>query len=75
MTVTLQEAQTTLCELIRTRPPGEPLLITDGGVVVATLLTPPPPAPTLVPKLGTLRGTVLSMAHFDDPLPGFEEYT
>lgn len=75
MTVTLQEAQTTLPELIRTQPPGEPLLITDGGVVVATLVTPSPPAQTPAPKLGTLRSTVLSMEHFDDPLPGFEEYT
>ena len=27
-----------------------------------------------VPRLGTLRGTVLSMEHFDDPLEEFEEY-
>lgn len=76
MTVTMEEAQAKLPELIRTREPGEELHITDGGVVVATLIpSPPPTSPPKPPiRLGTLRGTVLSMEHFDDPLPGFEEY-
>ena len=75
MTVTLEEAQAKLPELIRGWVPGEELRITDGGVVVATLVpSPPVPQPKPPIKLGTLRGTVLSMEHFDDPLPGFEEY-
>jgi antitoxin (DNA-binding transcriptional repressor) of toxin-antitoxin stability system len=75
MTVTLEEAQATLPEIIRTHTSGEPVQITDGGVVVATLVpAPPPPQPKPPIRLGTLRGTVLSMEHFDDPLPGFEEY-
>lgn len=74
MTVTLEEAQAKLTELIRTRTPGEELHITDGGVVVATLIPAPSAAAKPPIKLGTLRGTILSMEHFDDPLPGFEEY-
>ena len=78
MTVTLEEAQAKLPELIRGRGPGEELHITDGGVVVATLLPAPVPSPPPPPKpprqFGTLRGTVLSMEHFDDPIEGFEEY-
>lgn len=69
MTVTLEEAQAKLPELIHGR---EELQITDGGVVVATLIPAPPPTPQQPKppiKLGTLRGTVLSMEHFDDPLP------
>ena len=72
MTVTLEEAQAKLTELVRGR---EELHITDGGVVVATLVPVPPPPQAKPPRmLGTLRGSVLSMEHFDDPLPGFEEY-
>lgn len=80
MTVTLEEVPTKLLGLLRNPPPGEELHITDGGVVIATVVpaaspTPAvPPAPKPLRKLGTLRGTVLSMEHFDDPLPGFEEY-
>ena len=77
MTMTLEEVPTKLLGLLRNPPPGEELQITDGGVVIATVVpTPPPvpPAPKPPRKLGTLRGTVLSMEHFDDPLPGFEEY-
>ncbi len=77
MTVTLEEAQAALPHLL-CNPSGEPLLITDGGVVIATVLATPqltqPAQPKPLRKLGTLQGTVLSMEHFDDPLPGFEEY-
>lgn len=80
MTVTLEEVPTKLPGLLRNPPPGEELHITDGGVVIATVVPAPPPTPPAPPatkppiKLGTLRGTVLSMEHFDDPIPGFEEY-
>lgn len=77
MTVTLEEVPTKLLDLLRNPPPGEELQLTAGGVVVATVVPvqpPPPPTPKPPRQLGTLRGTVLSMEHFDDPLPGFEEY-
>lgn len=77
-TVTIQEAQATLPDLIRQLPPGEELVITEGGQSVARLVATPPapeqPEPPKLRQLGTLRGTVLSMEHFDDPLEEFEEY-
>jgi antitoxin (DNA-binding transcriptional repressor) of toxin-antitoxin stability system len=72
MTVTLDEVPTKLLELLRNPPPGEELQLT--GVVVATVVPVVPPTPKPPIQLGTLRGTVLSMEHFDDPLPGFEGY-
>lgn len=73
-TVTLEEAQTTLADLIHRLPPGEEISITENDRVVAKLVVPPADTPRKVPRLGTLRGTVLSMEHFDDPLEEFEEY-
>jgi prevent-host-death family protein len=72
--VTLEEAQAKLPELIERQAPGEELRITVNGETVARLVTVP--RRTKEPrKLGTMRGTVLSMEHFDDPLEEFEEYT
>ena len=74
--VTLEEAQANLPELIEKQLPGEELQITVNGETVAKLVTVPRQSkePRKVPQLGTLRGTVLSMEHFDDPLEEFEEY-
>ena len=47
MTVTLEEAQAKLSELIHGWVSGEELHITDGGVVVATLVPVPLPPPPL----------------------------
>ena len=75
-TISLQEAQANLPELIQRQVPGEELQITLNGEIVAKLVTVPkrPQEPRKVPQLGTLRGSVLSMEHFDDPLEEFEEY-
>ena len=76
VTVSLQEAQATLPELFRRLAPGEELVITDGDRPVARLTPAPPPAPEPPReprKLGTMRGTVLSMEHFDAPLDDFAE--
>ena len=74
-TLTIQEAQATLSDLIHRLTPGEEVVITENDQPVARLVqTAPPPAPRKVPRLGTLRGTVLSMEHFDDPLEDFKEY-
>ena len=67
-TITIQEAQTNLADVIRRLQPGEEVSITDNEKTVAKLVAPPPEPPTRERKLGTLRGTVLSMEHFDDPL-------
>lgn len=74
-TITIQEARDRLSELIHRLTPGEEVIITENDQPVARLtLAAPPSEPRKVPKLGTLRGTVLSMEHFDDPLEDFQEY-
>ncbi|MBY0524278.1 MAG: hypothetical protein K2R98_12810 [Gemmataceae bacterium] len=73
-TITIQEAQATLNVLIHRLTPGEEVVITENDRPIARLIpTPPEPAPK-PRQFGTLRGTVLSMEHFDDPLEEFEEY-
>jgi len=71
--LTVDEAQAHLAEIIDRLTPGEEVVLTRGDKPVATIRATPPP-PREAPRLGTLRGTVLSMAHFDDPLEEFEEY-
>jgi prevent-host-death family protein len=75
-TVSIQEAQARLLELIRGLTPGEEVTITEDNQPVARLV--PAGSPRLRPprRLGTLRGTVLHMApDFDAPLEDFKEYT
>jgi prevent-host-death family protein len=74
-TVSIEEAQNKLSELIHRLTPGEEVVITENNQPVARLVPAAPTGePRKVPRLGTLRGTVLSMDHFDDPLEDFEEY-
>ncbi|MCY2968611.1 MAG: type II toxin-antitoxin system prevent-host-death family antitoxin [Planctomycetota bacterium] len=74
-TVTIQEAQATLSDLIHRLGSGEEVLITENDRPVARLVwTPAPPVPK-PRQLGTLKGVVLSMApDFDAPLEDFKEY-
>jgi prevent-host-death family protein len=72
-TITLQQAQATLSDLIHRLTPGEELIITENNKPVARLVATPPESPK-PRQFGTLRGTVLSMEHFDDPLEDFAEY-
>jgi antitoxin (DNA-binding transcriptional repressor) of toxin-antitoxin stability system len=72
-TITIQEAQATLLELIHRLSPGEEVVITENDHPVARLL----PATGMKPqrKLGTMQGTVLYMApDFDAPLDDFKDY-
>jgi prevent-host-death family protein len=73
-TITIQEAQTRLSELIHRLTPGEEVIITENNQPVARLiLTAPPGRKPRQP--GRLRGTVLYMApDFDAPLEDFKEY-
>jgi hypothetical protein len=73
MVVTLQAAQANLAMLIRGQFPGAVLEVIENGEVIAEVgvLKKFEKRP---PRLGTLRGTVLSMEGFDDPLEEFEEY-
>jgi antitoxin (DNA-binding transcriptional repressor) of toxin-antitoxin stability system len=73
-TITIQEAQAKLLELIHRLTPGEEVLITENDQPVARLLPTTGAKPQR--KLGTMRGTVLYVApDFDAPLDDFKEYT
>ncbi len=73
-TISIQQAQSNLSELIHRLSPGEEIVIMEDDRPVARLtaasrpMTPPRPP-------GFLRGSVLSMApDFDAPLDEFKEY-
>ena len=70
-TITIQEAQATLSDLIHRLSVGDEVTITENDQPVVKLT---PTRSRRIPQLGTMAGTVLSMEHFDDPLEEFEEY-
>lgn len=71
-TMTVEEAQAKLPELIRNLAPGDELVLTENEQPVAKLIAAAKPAQR---KFGTLKGTVLYMARdFDAPLEEFKEY-
>jgi antitoxin (DNA-binding transcriptional repressor) of toxin-antitoxin stability system len=73
-TITLEEAQARLPEVIAALQPGEELVITRNDLPVAKLTGQAKGEPTRR-QLGTLKGTVLYMApDFDAPLEDFKEY-
>lgn len=72
--LTVQEAQTRLSDLIHDLKPGDEVFLTENGQPVARLV--PAEQPRRAPRRpGTLRGTVKFMApDFDAPLDDFKEY-
>ena len=72
--LTVQEAQAKLSELIHNLKPGDEVVITDNDQPVARLVAAE--RQQRVPRRpGTLRGTVKYMApDFDAPLDDFTEY-
>ena len=74
-TVTEQEAQSHLSEIIDKLPPDEEIVITRDNKPVAVLRAMPPLLLRRQRQLGTLKGSVLYMAPDFDAIPeGFEEY-
>jgi prevent-host-death family protein len=82
-TITLQEAQSNLAELVHRLAPGESVTITENDRPVARLLVPivaptdvprPRPPVTGVPKAGRLKGQLVVPDDFDEPLEDFQEY-
>ena len=72
-TVTLQEAQTRLPDLVASLQPGEEIVILRDGLPVARLTRAAPERK--LRRAGTLMGSVLYMApDFDAPLPEFKDY-
>jgi antitoxin (DNA-binding transcriptional repressor) of toxin-antitoxin stability system len=73
-TITVEEAQAQLAQLIENLQPGEVITITRDEKPLARL-TGAEVAAKAPRKLGTLRGTVLSIApDFDAPLDEFADY-
>jgi len=73
-TVTLEEAQAHLTELIEQLHPGEEIVITRDQKPVARLVAESDSV-RQPRRPGTLKGTVLYMApDFDAPLEDFKEY-
>ena len=73
-TVTIQQAQTTLSELIRRLSLGDEVVITENDRPVARLVPTSEIKQTSSRQLGTMKGTVLYMApDFDAPLDEFKE--
>jgi antitoxin (DNA-binding transcriptional repressor) of toxin-antitoxin stability system len=73
-TLTLEEAQTHLAEIIENLPPGEEVVLTKNDQPVATIRAT---AATVreAPRFGTLKGTILYIAPDFDYIPeGFEDY-
>jgi prevent-host-death family protein len=73
-TVTIEEAQAHLTELIDKLQPGEEVIITRNAQPVARLV--PAAAPARPPRQpGLLKDKILHMADdFDAPLEDFQEY-
>jgi prevent-host-death family protein len=72
-TVTIEEAQAHLCDLIDKLQPGEEVVITRDAEPVAKLVAAAPTTPLRQP--GLLKDKILYMAEdFDAPLEDFKEY-
>jgi antitoxin (DNA-binding transcriptional repressor) of toxin-antitoxin stability system len=71
-TISLQEAQAGLADLIRRLAPGEEAILTENDQPVARIISTGQRSER---KLGTLKGTVIQMSgDFDAPLDDFKEY-
>ncbi|HVU63452.1 MAG TPA: type II toxin-antitoxin system prevent-host-death family antitoxin [Phycisphaerales bacterium] len=79
MTISLEEAQRQLAQLLDTLAKGEELVITRDGRPVARLIAEPNGTPHAKSKpdriLGSAKGLVRISSDFDAPLDEFGEYT
>ena len=76
LTVTLEEAQATLKELIHRLAPGEEIVIIEDQQPVAKLISQrPKPAKSPRPGPGLCKGMITYIApDFDAPLEDMKEY-
>lgn len=73
--ITIQEAQAKLPELIQALRPGEELAIVENNQTVAKLVSEAPKAkPTLRPPPGLGKGFITIIADDDEHLHDFAEY-
>jgi prevent-host-death family protein len=74
-TITIEEAQAKLKELIHQLAPGEEVIITENQQPVAKLVNQSPkPKPGLRPPPGLGKGFITVIADDDEHLKDFEEY-
>ena len=71
-TVTIEEAQARLPELIDHLVPGEAVVITRGAEPVARLVAPAPSEPQ--PVFGSCKGKLTVLAEDEEHLADFQEY-
>ena len=67
--IPIEQAQTTLAQLVRRAAQGESILIGDNGRAAAVLCPPPPVRPRPRRRLGILEGKLHVPDDFDAPLP------
>lgn len=72
-TVTIQEAQPKLPDLIHKLTPGDEVVITENNLPVAKLVVEKPPIRQR-PGPGLCKGMITIVADDDDHLKDFEEY-
>ena len=73
LTISLEEAQTTLADLIGTLSPGEEVIITQDDQPVATLIRQSP-VTRMPPQFGSAKGTLIVNVEDDEHLKDFAEY-
>ena len=74
-TITIEEAQAKLKELIHQLAPGEEVIITENQQPVAKLVNEPPkPIPGLRPPPGLGKGCITVISDDDEHLKDFAEY-
>lgn len=73
-TVTIEEAQAKLKEIIHRMAPGEELVITENRQPVAKLVSEPSPKPRLRPPPGLGKGMITIVSDDDEHLKDFAEY-
>jgi prevent-host-death family protein len=73
-TITVEEAQAKLKELIHQLAPGEEVIITENQRPVAKLVSEQPEPPKQRPGPGLCKGMISIVADDDEHLKDFEEY-
>ena len=71
-TITIQEAQANLPDLIHKLTPGDELVITENNQPVAKLVASPPSKPRPLP--GRCKGMLTILADDEEHLEHFKEY-
>jgi antitoxin (DNA-binding transcriptional repressor) of toxin-antitoxin stability system len=74
-TMSLEQAEDHLAEIIESLTPGEEIVITRDDQPVATIRAIPTTPADTPRQFGTLKGTILYIAPDFDAIPeGFEDY-